>query len=139
MASASFPIKIVVADDNAVIRHLVRKVLHRPHEWELVGEADDGMVAVEIVKQLQPDIVIMDVHMPRLDGIKATKRITASVPRSTVIGFSTSKDVLTRTAMQKAGSAAFVTKEDIFNLPHVIERVLPARSEAILNDCPRPV
>ena len=127
MASGSFPLKIVVADDNAVIRHLVRKVLHRPHEWELVGEADDGMVAVELVKQLQPDIVIMDVQMPRLDGIEATKRITASVPQSIVIGFSTSKDVLTRTAMQQAGSAAFVTKEEIFNLPQVIERVLPAQ------------
>jgi DNA-binding NarL/FixJ family response regulator len=126
-AGSSFPIKIVVVDDNAVIRHLVRKVLDRPQQWELVGEAGDGMVAVEIVKELQPDIVIMDVQMPRLDGIEATKRIAASVPRTIVIGFSTSTDGPTRTAMQKAGSAAFVTKEDIFNLPHVIERVLPAR------------
>ena len=81
--------KIVVVDDHAEIRRFVREVLHRPPEWELVGEAGDGMVAVELVKQLQPDIVIMDVHMPRLDGIEATKWITSSVPQSIVIGFST--------------------------------------------------
>jgi DNA-binding NarL/FixJ family response regulator len=121
---SSPPVKIVVVDDNEDVRHLVRKVLHRYHKWELVGEAGDGMVAVEIVKQLQPDIVIMDVHMPRLNGIEATKRITASAPHSIVIGFSTYADVPTRTAMQKAGSAAFVSKEDICELPHVIERVL---------------
>jgi chemotaxis response regulator CheB len=52
------------------IREFVRRVLNRPPEWELVGEAGDGIVAVEVVKQLQLDIVIMDVQMPRLDGIK---------------------------------------------------------------------
>ena len=118
------PIKIVVVDDHAEIREFVRSVLHRPPEWELVGEAGDGVVAVEVVKQLQPDIVIMDVEMPRLDGIEATKRITSSVPQSIVIGFSTYTDPFTRGAMKAAGSVAFVPKEEVLQLPHVIEQII---------------
>ena len=119
------PIKIVVVDDNEVIRHLVRKVPHRPPGWELVGEAADGIVAVELVNQLQPDIVIMDINMPRLDGIEATKRITSSVPhKPIVIGFSTYADAITHEAMQTAGSAAFVPKEDLLKLPQVIEQII---------------
>ena len=124
----SSSIRIVVVDDNAQMRYLVRKVLHQPPKFDLVGEAADGLAAVELVKQLQPDIVIMDVHMPRLDGIEATKRITSSVPHSIVIGFSTYADGPTRTAVHEAGSVAFVPKEDIYNLPHVIDQVLPSRA-----------
>jgi DNA-binding NarL/FixJ family response regulator len=68
----------------------------------------------------------MDVNMPRLDGIEATKRITTSVPQSKVTGFSTSAGVATRTAMQEAGSAAFVSKDAVLNLPHVIEQIVPS-------------
>ena len=129
MASGySFPLKIVVVDDTEEIRHLVSSILHQRQEWELVGEASDGMAAVELVKKLQPDIVIMDIQMPRLDGIQATKQITSSVPQSRVIAFSTYTDATTRTAMKEAGSAAFVTKEEVFNLPHVIEQIIPPPS-----------
>jgi DNA-binding NarL/FixJ family response regulator len=62
--------------------------------------------------------------MPRLNGIEATKQITSRVPQSLVIGFSTYTDVTIRSAMKEAGSAAFVTKEEILNLPHVIEQVI---------------
>ena len=107
------PLRIVVVDDNEEIRHVVAEVLHRRHGWELVGEASDGIAAVEIVNTLQPDIVIMDIEMPRLNGIEATKQITSRVPQSLVIGFSTYTDAITRSAMKEAGSAAFVTKEEI--------------------------
>jgi chemotaxis response regulator CheB len=53
------PLRIVVVDDNEEIRHVVAAILHQHHGWELVGEASDGMMAVEIVNTLQPDIVIM--------------------------------------------------------------------------------
>ena len=129
-SKSPYPIKIVVVDDNEVIRQLVCKVLHRPPEWELVGEATDGIVAVEVVKQVQPDIVIMDVQLPRLDGIEATKRIACSVPKKPIIiGFSTFGDVFTHKAMQAAGSAAFVPKEDLFDLPHVIEQIIQPPSD----------
>ena len=116
--------KIVVVEDHAEIRRLVRIILHRPPEWELVGEAVDGMAAVELVNELQPDIVIMDVDMPRLNGIEATKQITSRLPQSRVIGFSGYSDATTRTAMKEAGAVAFVPKHDIFVLPHVIEQII---------------
>ena len=78
------PVKIVVVEDHAEIRQVVRVMLHRPPEWELVGEAGDGTVGVELVKRLQPHIVVMDIEMPGQDGIAATKQITASVPHARV-------------------------------------------------------
>jgi DNA-binding NarL/FixJ family response regulator len=125
-SGSTSPLRIVVVDDSEEVRHLVSNVLDRNQEWELVGEAGDGVAGVELVNELHPDIVIMDVNMPRLDGIEATKRITTSVPQSKVIGFSTSTDVATRTAMQEAGSAAFVSKDEVLTLPHVIEQIVPS-------------
>ena len=118
------PLRIVVVDDHAEIRRLVRVMLHRPPDWELVGEATDGMMGVELVKQLQPHVVVMDIGMPAQDGIAATKQITSSVPHARVIAFSSHMDTSTRTAMHEAGSVAFVPKHDIFNLPNVIEEII---------------
>jgi DNA-binding NarL/FixJ family response regulator len=120
----AFPLRIVVVADHAEIRRLVCLMLHRPPEWELVGEAGDGMVGVELVKQLQPHVVIMDIEPPVLDGIAATKQITSSVPHARVIAFSSHMDTSTRTAMHEAGSVAFVPKHDIFTLPDVIEEIV---------------
>jgi CheY-like chemotaxis protein len=72
----SYHLRFVVVDDNDEVRHLVSTLLQLRHGWELVGEATDGMAAVDIVNELQPDIIIMDIEMPRLNWIEATKQIT---------------------------------------------------------------
>ena len=79
-----------------------------------------------LVNELQPDVVIMDIEMPRLNRIEATKQITSRVPHSIVIGFSTYTDATIRTAMQEAGSAAYVPKDKVFDLPSVIEQLIQA-------------
>ena len=122
--SSSSYLRFVVVDDNEEVRHLVSALLQLRHGWELVGEASDGMAAVDVVNELQPDIVIMDIEMPRLNGIEATKEITSRVPQSIVIGFSTYTDPPTLTAMKEAGSAAFVPKDKLFDLPRVIEQIV---------------
>jgi DNA-binding NarL/FixJ family response regulator len=124
--SSSSRLRFVVVDDKEEVRHLVGTLLQLRHGWELVGEASDGMAAVELVNELKPDIVIMDIEMPRLNGIEATKQITSHVPQSIVIGFSTYTDAETRNAMKEAGSAAFVSKDEVLNLPHVIEQLVQA-------------
>jgi DNA-binding NarL/FixJ family response regulator len=125
MASRSLsPLRIVVVDDNEEVRHLVSAILHLRQGLELVGEASDGMAAVQLVNELQPDIVLMDIDMPRLNGIEATRQIASGVPRSKIIGFSSSTDAPTRSAMKEAGSVAFIAKEKVFDLPQVIEEII---------------
>lgn len=128
MALSSFPhLRIVVVDDNEQVRHLVSSLLHLRQGLELVGEATDGMAAVQLVYELEPDIVLMDIEMPRLNGIEATKQITSRVPQSRVIGFFSSTDASTRTAMKEAGSVALVAKEEVFDLPDVIKDIFQPR------------
>jgi DNA-binding NarL/FixJ family response regulator len=121
---SSSRLRFVVVDDNEEVRHLVSTLLQLRHGWDLVGEACDGMAAVQLVNELKPDIVIMDIEMPRLNGIEATKQITSRVPQSIVIAFSTYTDDDTRTAMKEAGSAAYVPKEQLFDLHQVIEQII---------------
>lgn len=71
------PIRILLADDNSLIRRGIRTMLDVVDEVEVVGEAEDGHEAIALVESLNPDVVIMDISMPRLDGITATGRIQA--------------------------------------------------------------
>ena len=125
MGLGSFPhLRIVVVENNEEMRHLVSSLLHVRKGLELVGEASDGMAAVQLVNELEPDIVLMNLEMPRLNGIEATKQITSCVPQSRVIGFSSAMDAPTRRAMKEAGSVALIAKEEVFDLPDVIEQIM---------------
>ena len=73
-------IRVVVADDQALVRTGFRLLLDSEDDMEVVGEAADGAEAVELTSRLQPDVVLMDIRMPRVDGIEATRRITAACP-----------------------------------------------------------
>jgi DNA-binding NarL/FixJ family response regulator len=71
-------VKVLIADDQALVRGGFRMILEAKEDMEVVGEAGDGAEAVELVERLQPDVVLMDVRMPGVDGIEATRRIAAS-------------------------------------------------------------
>ena len=86
-------ITVVVADDQAVVRGGLRMILDQADDIEVRGEAEDGEQAVRVVRELQPDVVVMDVRMPRLDGIEATRRITADPSVSTRVLVLTTYDV----------------------------------------------
>lgn len=79
------PISVLLADDHAVLRQGTAELLRREPDLEVVGEAADGQQAIELTQELQPDVVVMDVRMPVLSGIQATRRIRETTPRSKVL------------------------------------------------------
>jgi two-component system, chemotaxis family, protein-glutamate methylesterase/glutaminase len=73
-------LRVVVADDSMVAREMLAQILNSDPDIEVVGQAEDGLEAVEMVERLRPDLITMDIHMPKLDGLKATERIMAFTP-----------------------------------------------------------
>jgi DNA-binding NarL/FixJ family response regulator len=77
--------KILIVDDSALIRHSVRACIERNTQWEVCGEAENGSVAIEKVRQLHPDVVILDWQMPVMNGIDAAREITRIAPSATML------------------------------------------------------
>ncbi len=105
-------IKILIVDDHAMVREGIVNFLKEKIQMSVVGVASDGEEALEMVKELRPDVVLMDVHMSRMDGIEATRRIKAIFPRIEVIGVSVDTDEGTVRQMKEAGVAEYFNKED---------------------------
>ena len=103
-------IRVLIVDDHSVVREGLRMFLERDPELEVVGEAADGAEAVRLAQQLQPDIVLMDLLMPGMDGIAATAALRRVVPKSVVVILSISDDPQTREQAHAAGAIAFVEK-----------------------------
>jgi DNA-binding NarL/FixJ family response regulator len=82
-------IRVLVADDQALVRAGFRQLLEREADLEVVGEAGDGIEAVELARQLRPDVVVMDIRMPNLDGLEATRRLIADSPAPRVLVLTT--------------------------------------------------
>ena len=78
-------IKVLLVDDHAIIREGLRSLLEKQPEMEVVGDADDGRKALDLVRELLPDIVIMDITMPGMDGITALKKILSDDPAAVVV------------------------------------------------------
>jgi DNA-binding NarL/FixJ family response regulator len=110
MVSAA-KIRLLIAEDHPVMRYTLRSVLKQYPEIDIVGEATNGEEAVLRTEEFQPAIVLMDINMPRLDGIAATQRIKAKASFIAVIGLSVSGEGHSRDAMLKAGAVAVVQKE----------------------------
>jgi DNA-binding NarL/FixJ family response regulator len=105
------PISILLADDQELLRMGFRLVLEAQPDLEVAGEAGDGEQAVELVSELEPDIVLMDVRMPRMDGVEATRRIVAQGGRSRVIILTTfDLDEYAYSAL-RAGASGFLLKD----------------------------
>lgn len=105
------PIRVLLADDHEMMREGIAGVLREEPDIQLVAEAADGEVAVELAKQFQPDVVIMDVSMPRMDGIAATRAIRERCPEARVIGLSMHDRREVADAMRQAGAADFLAKD----------------------------
>ncbi|MDF0677184.1 MAG: response regulator [Nitrospira sp.] len=104
-------IRLLLVDDHAMMRQGLRAMLEEYEDVQVVGEAVDGRDAVRLVEKLRPTIVVMDINMPTMNGIEATREIKARHPNIAVIGLSVNAEHENRDAMAKAGAATLLTKE----------------------------
>ena len=135
-------IRILLADDHAVVRQGFKMILAAQPDMEIVGEAANGREAVELAEQLRPDVVVMDVSMPELNGIEATRRLASSVPHARVVALSMHKDSVYVREILRAGARGYLLKDSgAADLVAAIRAVAsgesylsPAVSGAVLDD-----
>lgn len=104
-------IRILLADDHAVLRHGLSKALQAEPDMEVIGLAADGLTAVELAGELSPDIIIMDIGMPGLNGIEATRQIAKRSPRVRIIALSMHSAKKFIMEMFKAGASGYLLKD----------------------------
>jgi DNA-binding NarL/FixJ family response regulator len=110
-AGVSEPIRVLIADDQRVVREGLAMLLGLLPGVEVVGAASDGEQAVALALELEPDVVLMDLRMPRLDGIEATSRLRAGCPAARVIALTTYADDRSVVGALRAGALGYLTKD----------------------------
>ena len=121
-------IHLLLADDHEKFRHTLHELLDEEPDLEVVAEAENGRQAISLARELSPEVVLMDVEMPVIDGIRATREITSDLPHTAVIGLSVYHDQHLIGAMLDAGAAGYLPKDE--DLPVLIRviRAIASRS-----------
>ena len=140
-------IRVLLADDHAMVRKGVRLILEAQSDMEIAGEAGNGREAVELAEKLHPDVVVMDVAMPELNGIEATRRLAASSPHTRVLALSMHKDSVYVREILRAGARGYLLKDsidtDLINAVRAVAKgdgyISPGVSDAVLSDYRRHV
>ena len=104
-------LRLLLADDHTLMRQGLRKIIEERREWEVVGEAGDGRMAVQLAIDLKPDIVVLDIGMPLLNGIETTRQIVRKVPSARVLILSMHADEPYVTQAIRAGASGYILKD----------------------------
>ncbi len=128
------PTRVVVVDDDPMVREAVRALME-DRGFDVVGEAEDGLAAVGVVAELLPDVVLMDVKMPVMDGLEATRRITTAHPTVKVILLSAYDDASFRRTADQIGAADYLVKGVS---PLVLEQAIRNAGDRAVRDESRP-
>jgi CheY-like chemotaxis protein len=105
--------RVLLVDDNATVRTTLKVLLEEHADLQVVGEASDGDEAVVLAERYRPDVILMDIRLPRVSGVEATRQINKKLPQSMIIGMSSLYTPHSYNAMMAAGAVAFVRKEDV--------------------------
>ncbi len=140
-------IRILLAEDHALVRHGFRMILAAQPDMEIVGEAGNGREAIELAQTLKPDVVVMDVAMPELNGIEATRRLLELAPRTRVLALSMHKDAVYVREILRAGARGYLLKDsadaDLLVAVRAVAKgegyLSPGVSDAVLSDYRRHV
>ena len=135
-------IKVLLADDHTIVRQGLKLILAQQPDFQVIGEAATGQQAAELAEKLRPDLVLMDVQMPELNGIEATRRMVAANPRIRVLVLSMHKEALYVREVLKAGARGYILKDAIDtellnamrSVAHGDGYISPAVSGALLTD-----
>ena len=106
------PVRILIADDHDLVRQGLRTLVESQSNWEVVGEAITGRQAVEMAKKLRPDVVVLDIAMPELNGLEATRRILEEAPRTEVLILTMHESEQLVREVLSAGARGYVLKSD---------------------------
>ncbi|HEX4772893.1 MAG TPA: response regulator transcription factor [Bryobacteraceae bacterium] len=139
---SSQSLKILLADDHTIVRQGLKLILSAQPDLEVVGEAANGREAVELVQKLKPDVVLMDVAMPELNGIEATRRMMEVNSRVKILVLSMHKESVYVREILKAGARGYILKDaidsELLNAVRSVARgdgyISPAVSGALLSD-----
>jgi two-component system response regulator NreC len=104
-------VRILIVDDHTLVRQGLRKILETHAGWEVVGEAGDGRTAINMAIELKPDVVLMDIAMPRLNGVEAIQQITRRAPGTHVLALSMYSDEAYVTRAVRAGALGYLLKD----------------------------
>ena len=127
-------VRVLIADDHKIVREGLRSMLEKEPWIEFVGEAEEGRMTLRLAQELTPDIIIMDLAMPNLNGIEATRQIVAEFPKIKVIALSMHSDRRFVLNMFKAGAKGYMIKDCAFkDLAHAI-RVVVANQTYMSNE-----
>ncbi|MEU9830454.1 response regulator transcription factor [Streptosporangium sp. NPDC048047] len=128
-ARSGDPIRVLIVDDHALIRRSLEMALSTETDIEVVGEASDGQEAVELADRLTPDVMLMDVRMPRRSGIEATREIKASVPSTRIIMLTVSDEEEDLFEAIKAGATGYLLKNvQLDEVPEAVRGVHEGQS-----------
>ncbi len=103
-------IKILLADDHEILREGLRRMIEKEPDMEVIGEAEDGRSIVKLAKKLAPDVIVMDITMPDLNGMDATRKIVSEVPGTKVLALSMHQDRKYVSGMLEAGASGYILK-----------------------------
>ncbi len=136
------PVRILLVDDHAVVRAGLRMLLAADPELQIVGEAENGAQALQLTEDLEPDVVLMDISMPDMNGIEATRRIKERQPDVAVLALTMHEDDQYFFEMLAAGAAGYVPKRaapnDLISAIHAVQKggvfLFPSVARALVHD-----